>query len=201
VFTGTRETRNLIIVALAHAVALIATTFVLLLGDTLFASYATLAHTVAFSNDAIEFSWLQRMTSDVHGAVIWVVGLSALLQMVRCVFRTSVGGRVGAPSDGLQAWVQDGIVILAGALRAVGVGLAAAGCVSMLSSAVRQSADARAYAVVAAAVAGVCIAQWFTGRSPATLTLSGQDRGVATGSGEDHHEPQVEQPRGAQAKE
>jgi hypothetical protein len=172
---STRETRNLVLVALAHAVAFVATKFLLLLGDTLFGSYATLVHTVAFANDAMQFNWLERMTSDVHGAVIWVVGLSALLQMVLCVFRTGVGGRGGAPSRGRQAWVQAGMVDLAGALRAVGVGLAGAGCVSILSSAVRQSADVRAYAVVAAAVAGVCIAQWFTGRQPSTLTLAGQD--------------------------
>jgi hypothetical protein len=69
----------------------------------------------------------------------------------------------------VDPWVEDLKFHFAGALRAVGIGLAAVAWASALSSEAQQNADVRSAAQVAAAIVGVCISQWFT-RLPPSAT-------------------------------
>jgi hypothetical protein len=66
----------------------------------------------------------------------------------------------------VDPWLEDLKFHFARALRAVGLGLAAVAWASALSSEAQQSADARTVVQVAAAIAGVCVSQWFTGLPP-----------------------------------
>ena len=66
----------------------------------------------------------------------------------------------------MELWVEDLKYHLAMALRAVGVGLAAVAWASALGSEAQQSADARAYAQVGAAILSVAVVQWLTRLAP-----------------------------------
>ena len=61
--------------------------FLLLLGDALFTSYAIVLQDAVFVSYVAQLGWLQRMASDVKAAIAFVVGLSALLQMLLLVWR------------------------------------------------------------------------------------------------------------------
>jgi hypothetical protein len=69
-------------IALAHIAVLIVVYFLLLLGDALFTSYAILLQDAVFVSYVAQLGWLQRMASDVKGAIALVVALSALFQML-----------------------------------------------------------------------------------------------------------------------
>jgi hypothetical protein len=79
--------RQLATIALAHVAVLIIVYFLLLLGDALFTSYAILLQDAVFVSYVAQLGWLQRMASDVKGAIAFVVGVSALLQMLLLVLR------------------------------------------------------------------------------------------------------------------
>jgi hypothetical protein len=80
--------RQVVTVALAHVGVLVAVYFLLLLGDALFTSYAIVMQDAVFVSYVAQLGWLQRMASDVKGAIAFVVGLSALLQMLLVLWRT-----------------------------------------------------------------------------------------------------------------
>jgi hypothetical protein len=79
--------RQLATVALAHVAVLIIVYFLLLLGDALFSSYAILLQDAVFVSYVAQLGWLQRMAADVKGAIAFVVGVSALLQMLLLIAR------------------------------------------------------------------------------------------------------------------
>lgn len=79
--------RQLATIALAHVAVLIIVYFLLLLGDALFSSYAILLQDAVFVSYVAQLGWLQRMASDVKGAIAFVVGVSALLQMLLLIGR------------------------------------------------------------------------------------------------------------------
>ncbi|MBV8720399.1 MAG: hypothetical protein JO020_29045 [Chloroflexi bacterium] len=74
--------RQLGTIALAHVAVLVIVYFLLLLGDALFTSYAILLQDAVFVSYVAQLGWLQRMASDVKGAIAFVVAISALLQML-----------------------------------------------------------------------------------------------------------------------
>lgn len=74
--------RHILTIALVHAAVLGTTYFLLLLGDALFTSYALVLGDAVFVSYVAQLGWLQRMASDVKGAIAFVVALSALLQML-----------------------------------------------------------------------------------------------------------------------
>jgi putative flippase GtrA len=80
--------RQLGTIGLAHVAVLIAVYFLLLLGDALFTSYAIALQDAVFVSYVAQQGWLQRMSSDVKGAIAFVVGLSALLQMLLLLGRS-----------------------------------------------------------------------------------------------------------------
>ena len=80
--------RQLLTIALAHVGVLLAVYFLLLLGDALFTSYAIVMQDAVFVSYVAQLGWLQRMASDIKGAIAFVVGLSALLQMLLVLWRT-----------------------------------------------------------------------------------------------------------------
>jgi len=82
--------RQLATIGLAHIGVLIAVYFLLLLGDALFTSYAIVMQDAVFVSYVAQLGWLQRMASDVKGAIAFVVGVSALLQMLLMLWRTLV---------------------------------------------------------------------------------------------------------------
>ncbi len=59
----------------------------LLLGDALFTSYAIVMRDAVFVSYVAQLGWLQRMASDVKTAIAFVVGISALLQMLFFLWR------------------------------------------------------------------------------------------------------------------
>ena len=79
--------RQLATIVLAHALIVLATFFLLLLGDALFTSYALVLRDAVFVSYVAQLGWLQRMASDVKGAIAFVVGLSALVQMLLFLWR------------------------------------------------------------------------------------------------------------------
>jgi len=79
--------RNLVTIGLVHAAVLVTVYFLLLLGDALFTSYAIVLQDAVFVSYVAQLGWLQRMASDVKGAIAFVVGLSALLQMLLLMWR------------------------------------------------------------------------------------------------------------------
>lgn len=81
--------RQLATVALAHVAVLIIVYFLLLLGDALFTSYAILLQDAVFVSYVAQLGWLQRMASDVKGAIAFVVGASALVQMLMLLARVA----------------------------------------------------------------------------------------------------------------
>jgi hypothetical protein len=74
--------RHVLTIGLVHAAALIVTYFLLLLGDALFTGYALVLRDAVFVSYVAQLGWLQRMSSDVKGAIAFVVALSALVQML-----------------------------------------------------------------------------------------------------------------------
>jgi hypothetical protein len=81
--------RQLATIALAHVAVLIIVYFLLLLGDALFTSYAILLQDAVFVSYVAQLGWLQRMASDVKGAIAFVVAVSALLQMLMLLARVA----------------------------------------------------------------------------------------------------------------
>ena len=79
--------RELATIGLAHVAVLVIVYFLLLLGDALFTSYAILLQDAVFVSYVAQLGWLQRMASDVKGAIAFVVGISALLQMLLLLAR------------------------------------------------------------------------------------------------------------------
>jgi hypothetical protein len=80
--------RQLLTIALAHVGVLVAVYFLLLLGDALFTSYAIVMQDAVFVSYVAQLGWLQRMASDIKGGIAFVVGVSALLQMLLVMWRT-----------------------------------------------------------------------------------------------------------------
>jgi len=74
--------RQLGTIAVAHAAVLVVVFFLLLLGDALFSSYAILLQDAVFVSYVAQLGWLQRMATDVKGSIAFVVGISALCQML-----------------------------------------------------------------------------------------------------------------------
>ena len=79
--------RHLVSIGLAHVAVLLIVYFLLLLGDALFTSYAIVLQDAVFVSYVAQLGWLQRMASDVKAAIAFVVGLSALLQMLLFLWR------------------------------------------------------------------------------------------------------------------
>ena len=79
--------RHLLTIGLVHVVVLATVYFLLLLGDALFTSYAIVLQDAVFVSYVAQLGWLQRMASDVKAAIAFVVGVSALLQMLLVVWR------------------------------------------------------------------------------------------------------------------
>jgi hypothetical protein len=82
--------RHLLTIAFVHAAVLVTTYFLLLLGDALFTSYAIVMRDAVFVSYVAQLGWLQRMASDIKGAIAFVVGLSALLQMLLFLWRVVI---------------------------------------------------------------------------------------------------------------
>ena len=74
-------------IGLVHVAVLATVYFLLLLGDALFTSYAIVLQDAVFVSYVAQLGWLQRMASDVKAAIAFVVGVSALLQMLLFVWR------------------------------------------------------------------------------------------------------------------
>src|SRR5258708_24432883 len=82
--------RNVVAIGLVHAAVLLTVYFLLLLGDALFSSYAIVMRDAVFVSYVAQLGWLQRMASDVKGAIAFVVGFSALVQMLLLLWRSFV---------------------------------------------------------------------------------------------------------------
>jgi hypothetical protein len=82
--------RHLLSIGLAHAAVLGVVYFLLLLGDALFTSYAIVLQDAVFVSYVAQLGWLQRMASDVKAAISFVVGASALLQMLLFLWRVQL---------------------------------------------------------------------------------------------------------------
>ena len=80
--------RQLATIGLAHVAVLVIVYFLLLLGDALFTSYAILLQDAVFVSYVAQLGWLQRMASDIKGAIAFVVAVSALLQMLLVIGRS-----------------------------------------------------------------------------------------------------------------
>ena len=87
--------RQLGTIFLAHVCVLAIGYFLMLVGDALFTSYAIALQDAVFVSYVAQLGWLQRMASDVKGAVAFVVAVSAMLQMLllmaRAVWATALG--------------------------------------------------------------------------------------------------------------
>jgi hypothetical protein len=82
--------RHLLTIGLVHVAVLATIYFLLLLGDALFTSYAIVMRDAVFVSYVAQLGWLQRMASDIKGAIAFVVGLSALLQMLLFLWRVFI---------------------------------------------------------------------------------------------------------------
>ena len=82
--------RHLLTIGIVHVAVLLMVYFLLLLGDALFTSYAIVLRDAVFVSYAAQLGWLQRMASDIKAAIAFVVGLSALLQMLLLLWRSFV---------------------------------------------------------------------------------------------------------------
>ena len=82
--------RHLLTIGLVHAAVLVTVYFLLLLGDALFTSYAIVMRDAVFVSYVAQLGWLQRMASDIKGAIAFVVGLSALAQMFLFLWRVLI---------------------------------------------------------------------------------------------------------------
>jgi hypothetical protein len=81
--------RHLLTIGLVHAAVLVTVYFLLLLGDALFTSYALVLRDAVFVSYVAQLGWLQRMASDIKAAIAFVVGLSALCQMLLFLWRVA----------------------------------------------------------------------------------------------------------------
>jgi hypothetical protein len=72
----------------------------------------------------------------------------------------------------MRVWLEDLKFQLAVALRAAGIGLAAVAWASALASEAQQSTEVRSFALVASAIVGVAVCQWFTDLPP-SATIAG----------------------------
>jgi hypothetical protein len=79
--------RQLLSIGLMHAAVLVSVYFLLLVGDALFTSYAIVLRDAVFVSYVAQLGWLQRMSSEIKAAIAFVVGLSALLQMLLLLWR------------------------------------------------------------------------------------------------------------------
>jgi hypothetical protein len=82
--------RHVLSIGLVHVAVLVTVYVLLLLGDALFTSYAIVLRDAVFVSYVAQLGWLQRMASEFKGAIAFVVGLSALLQMLLFVWRVFV---------------------------------------------------------------------------------------------------------------
>ena len=82
--------RHLMTIGLAHAMVLVIVYFLLLLREALFTSYAIVLRDAVFVSYVAQLGWLQRMASDVKAAIAFLVGLSALLQMLLFLWRVGI---------------------------------------------------------------------------------------------------------------
>jgi hypothetical protein len=71
----------------------------------------------------------------------------------------------------MRVWLEDLKFHLAVAMRAVGIGLAAAAWASVLGSEAQQSSDVRSLALVVSAIVSVAICQWLTGLPPSATIV------------------------------
>jgi hypothetical protein len=71
----------------------------------------------------------------------------------------------------MRVWLDDGMFHLANALRSVGVGLATAAWVSVLTAHVQLPAEARAYAGIGASLLAVALTQVFFGSRPPSMSV------------------------------
>jgi hypothetical protein len=79
--------RQLLTIALVHVGVLVTVYFLLLLGDSLFSSYAIALQDAVFVSYVAQLGWLQRMASDVKASIAFIVGVSALFQMLLFLWR------------------------------------------------------------------------------------------------------------------
>jgi hypothetical protein len=79
--------RQVATIGLVHALVLIATLFLLLLGDALFTSYTLVLRDAVFVSYVAQLGWLQRMAAEFKGAIAFVVAGSAVLQMLIVIWR------------------------------------------------------------------------------------------------------------------
>ncbi|HEV7663590.1 MAG TPA: hypothetical protein VGQ62_08655 [Chloroflexota bacterium] len=82
--------RHVLTIGLAHVAVLLTIYFLLLLGDALFTSYAIVLRDAVFVSYVAQLGWLQRMASDVKATIAFIVGLSALLQMLVFLWRVAL---------------------------------------------------------------------------------------------------------------
>jgi hypothetical protein len=82
--------RQLMTIALAHAAVLVAVFFLLLMGDALFTSYAITLKDSVFVSYVSQLGWFQRMAADVKGSISFVIGFSAMVQMLVLLWRTAL---------------------------------------------------------------------------------------------------------------
>lgn len=71
----------------------------------------------------------------------------------------------------MRLWVDDAMFHLANALRSVGVGLATAAWVSVLTAHVQLPADARTYAGIGASLFAAALTHLFFGSQPPSMTV------------------------------
>jgi hypothetical protein len=81
--------RQVLTIALVHAVVLVAVLFLLLLGDALFTSYALVLRDAVFVSYVAQLGWLQRMAAEFKGAIAYAVAASAALQMLVFLWRSA----------------------------------------------------------------------------------------------------------------
>jgi hypothetical protein len=79
--------RQLATIFLAHGLIVLATFFLLLLGDALFTSYALVLRDAVFVSYVAQLGWLQRMAAEFKAAIAFVIAVSAALQMLLVVWR------------------------------------------------------------------------------------------------------------------
>jgi hypothetical protein len=92
-----RLLRQLVSIGLMHAAVLVSVYFLLLVGDALFTSYAIVLRDAVFVSYVAQLGWLQRMASDVKSAIAFIVGLSALLQMLLLLWRSFLDRSLWTP--------------------------------------------------------------------------------------------------------
>jgi hypothetical protein len=79
--------RQLLTIGLMHVAVLVGVYFLLLLGDALFTTYAIALQDAVFVSYVAQLGWLQRMASDVKASIAFIIGVSALFQMLWFLWR------------------------------------------------------------------------------------------------------------------